>query len=106
MLRQKKLKKLLKFYDDKFNLCFACLIRFDSQYESRKEWSALHNLKSVKKIIVWERDDWETIWIQRYICEELRNDPGPLIGTIHKATEKIIGERPKVCTILLARENS
>ena len=26
------------------------------------------------------------------ICEEMRNDPGPLIGTIHKATEKIIGE--------------
>lgn len=40
------------------------------------------------------------------ICEEMRNDPGPLIGTIHKATEKIIGEWPKVCTLLLARENS
>ena len=47
-----KLKKLLKFYDDKLNLCCTWLTRFDSQYESREEWSALHNLKSVKKNIV------------------------------------------------------
>ena len=91
MLRQIKLKKLLKFYDDKLNLCCTCLTRFDCQYESRKEWSALRNLKSVKKILSGIEMTEKQLGYKD-ICEEMRNDPGPLIGTIHKATEKIIGE--------------
>ena len=47
-LRQKKLKKLWKLNDDNSNLYFACVTRFDSQDESRKEWSALHNLRRDK----------------------------------------------------------
>ena len=48
-LRQKKLKKLRKFYDDNFNLYFACLTRFDSQYESRKERGTIYTFKPIKK---------------------------------------------------------
>lgn len=40
------------------------------------------------------------------IYEEMHNDPGPLISTIHKAIEKIISERPKVYTLLLAPKNN
>ena len=40
------------------------------------------------------------------IYEEMYNDPGPLISTIHKAIEKIIDERPKVYTLLLAPKNN
>ena len=50
--------------------------------------------------------------------EEVCNDPGPLISTIHKALEKIrkrdnlnaetmfYGEKPKICWFLLAPQNS
>ena len=67
---------------------------------TREEWSALYDLKDDKNIViqsadkgsafvVWDRDDYikeaEKQLGDKDIYEEVCNDPGPLISTIHKA---------------------
>ena len=71
---------------------------------TREERSALYNLKNDKNIViksadkgsavvVWDRDDYikeaEDQLGDKDIYEEVCNDPGPLISTIHEAIEKI-----------------
>ena len=71
---------------------------------SREEWSALYNLKNDKNVViksadkgsavvVWDRDDYikeaENQLGDKDIYEEVCNDPGPLISTIHEVIEKI-----------------
>ena len=94
---------------------------------TREERSALYNLKNDKNIViksadkgstvvVWDRDDnikeAEKQHGDKEIYEEVCNDPEPLISTIHNAIEEIRkrgvlnGERPKVCSLLLAPENT
>ena len=70
----------------------------------REERSVLYNLKNDKNIVIksadkgsavvaWDRDDYikeaEEQLGDKDICEEVCNDPGPLISTIHKAIENI-----------------
>ena len=70
----------------------------------REERSVLYNLKNDKNIViksadkgsavvVWDRDDYikeaENQLGDKDIYEEVCNDPGPLISTIHEAIEKI-----------------
>ena len=71
---------------------------------TREERSALYNLKNDKNIViksankgsavvVWYKDDYikeaEGQLRDKDIYEEVCNDPGPLINTIHEAIEKI-----------------
>ena len=70
---------------------------------TREEWSALYNLKNDKNVIksadkgsavvVWDRYDYiketENQLGDKDNYEEICNDPGPLISTIHEAIEKI-----------------
>ena len=71
---------------------------------TREERGALFDLKNDKtivfkgadkgsEVVVWERDDYiqeaEKQLGDKEIYEEVSNDPQPLIGTIHRAVEKI-----------------
>ena len=71
---------------------------------TREEWRALYDLKNDKNIVikiafkgsavvVWDREDYikeaKKQLGDKDIYEEVCNDPGPLIRTIHEAIEKI-----------------
>ena len=71
---------------------------------TREEQSALYNLKNDKNIViksadkgsavvVWDRDDYikeaEEQLGEKDVYEEVCNNPGSLISTIHEAIEKI-----------------
>ena len=71
---------------------------------TREERSALYNLKNDKNIVIksadkgsvvviWDKDDYikeaEGQLRDKDIYEQVCNDPGPLINTIHEAIEKI-----------------